>query len=93
LGEGHGEKLIPTREALCVSVPIETMNAPIELVVRKKQHDLSEYSLSLGHGIPPRGISSPARGPKNQENISNRRNSFWSVSFSLSAGYGAFKNV
>jgi hypothetical protein len=93
LGEGHREKLVPTRKALCVSVSIETLNAPIELVVRKKLHDLSEYGLSLVHGIPPRGISSLARGPKNQENISNRRNSFSSVSFSLSVSYGAFKNV
>jgi hypothetical protein len=93
LGEGHGEKLIPTREALRVSVPIEALNASIELVVRKKLHDLSEYGLSLVHGIPPGGISSPGRYPKNQEKISNRRSSFWLASFSLSLSYSMSQNV
>jgi len=93
LGESHGEKLIPTSEALGVSVPIEALNAPAELVVRKKLHDLSEYGLSLVHGIPPCGISSLARGPKNQKNISNRLSSFWPASFSLSYGYSFFQNA
>jgi hypothetical protein len=93
LGEGHGEKLIPTSEALRVSVPIETLNAPAELVVRKKLHDLSKYGLSLVHGIPPCGISLLPRGPKNQENISNRLRSFWPASFSLSYGYSFFQNA
>jgi hypothetical protein len=93
LGKGHRKKLIPTSEAFRVSVPIEALNASAELVVRKKLHDLSEYGLSWIHGIPPRGISSLAQGPKNQENISNRLSSFRPVSFPLSYGYSFFQNA
>jgi hypothetical protein len=69
------------------------MNASIELVVRKKLYELSKYGLSLVHGIPPGGISSLSGGPKNQENISNRRNSFRPVSFPLSYGYRVREKV
>jgi len=92
LGEGHRKKLIPTGEALCVTIPIEALNAPIEFVVRKKLHYLSEYGLSWFHGIPPLGISSATRHPKNQENNSYRRSSFWPVTLSFSYGYSLFKN-
>src|SRR5262245_45478568 len=80
LSEGHSKKLIPTSEALGVSVAIVASNATTELVVRKKLHELSEYSLSLVHRSPPSGPCLPHQAPKNQETISNRRNQFLPVS-------------
>jgi hypothetical protein len=44
LGESHREKLIPTREAPDVSVPLEALDATAELVMRKELHNLSEYN-------------------------------------------------
>jgi hypothetical protein len=93
LSEGHGDKLIPTSEAFRVSVSLEALNASAELVVRKKLHNLSEYGLSLVHWMAPQETSSRARGPKNQENISNRLSSFRPVSFPLSYGYSFFQNA
>src|SRR5215813_1878133 len=93
LSKSHRKELIPTREPFRISIPIVTLNTSTKLVVRKKLHDLSENGLSLVHSIPPRGISSLRRSPKNQENHSNHRSSFRPVSFPLSYGYGHLRNV
>ena len=53
LGERHRKKLIPARESPNASVSIVALDAATEFVVRKELHELSEYGLSLVHGLPP----------------------------------------
>ena len=50
LSKAHYLELITTNELLCSFVAIILVNAPLELIIRDDIHDLSEYSLSFGHG-------------------------------------------
>jgi hypothetical protein len=49
LSEGHGEKLIPTGEALQVVVAAETSDALLKLFVRQMLHQLREHGLAKVH--------------------------------------------
>jgi len=53
LGEGHGQKLIPTRERAHALVAAIAGHAAIEFVVRKKADELSKHGSTLVQGLSP----------------------------------------